>query len=235
MLSALQQQVKSRGMTPKTFRQYLHAASREWAEGERWSCAWAPHLSQCRSLLDTMIDDIVPRRIVLVLGSGAMRELPVESLGRCFERVVLVDRVHLAAGLRRTARYRQIERVWSDVAFPTGDLLGRFVAGFGPVDWVISANILPELGAADGGRHAMGAHLDGLAALACPATLISALDKRILNRHGVLLDGGSLLNGRDMPRSGQRWKWERRPLSSRGQSWREVRMVGAWADWRQSQ
>lgn len=232
MLKALQQQVKSRAMTPAAFRPHLGKAARHWAEGEKWRNAWAPHLARCRGLLDTMIDDIAVRRTVLVLGAGGLGELPIEAFGRCFERVVLVDRAHLAAGLARTRRYPQIERVWADLAFAKPDDLTRFIAQFGAVDWVISNNLMAELGAA--GREAVDAHLDGLKALPCPATLISPLDYRVMNRHGVLLHGGSLLHGRDMPRSGERWKWERRPLSSRADTWREVQLVGAWTDWRKA-
>jgi hypothetical protein len=232
MLKALQQQVRSRAMTPAPFRPHLARAAREWAAGEQWRNAWAPHLARCRGLLDTMIDDIAPRHTVVVLGTGSLDGLPIEGLGRCFERVVLVDRAHLAAGLSRTRRYPQIERVWAELAFARADDLTGFIARFDAVDWVISANLLAELG--ESRSEAIDAHLDGLKALPCPATLISPLDYRVMNRHGVLLRGGSLLDGRDMPRSGERWKWERRPLSSPRATSREVQMVGAWADWRKT-
>lgn len=233
MWRRLHNEARSRAATPEAFRHHIRAAARDWVEGERWSDAWAPHLSQCRTLLDTMIDDIKQRRTVVVLGSGAMRELPIESLGRCFERVVLVDRAHLAAGIPRIARYPQIERIWAELSFATEAAFGAFISGFGEVDWVISANVLPELGAGKAGGGIISAHLQALAALPCPATLITGLDRRVLNRHGVLLEGGSLLRGHEMPRSGQRWKWERRPFASARQPSREVYLVGAWADWRE--
>ena len=41
-----------------------------------------------------------------MLGSGPLFDVPLESLARTFERVLLVDHAHLATIDKRTRRYR---------------------------------------------------------------------------------------------------------------------------------
>jgi hypothetical protein len=234
MLAELRVHAASRRITPPAFQPHLPSAVRYWALGQRQTRAWAPHLANARGLIDTTIDDIPVRRTVAVLGSGPLFEVPLESLARTFERVLLIDRAHLSAIRPRLGRYANIELQWRDLA--SGDTLDlAFLAAIDGLDWVISSNLLGEMAAAappGQSRRMIERHLAALAALPCPATLITDIDYRVFNRHGVVLDSADLMQGHVLPRSGLRWKWEAAPFGAEHRHTRRVHTVSAWADWR---
>jgi hypothetical protein len=235
MLAELAAYATSYSRTPPTFRPHLMASARYWARGARQTRAWAPHLANARGLLDTTIDDIAVRRTVAVLGSGPLFDLPLESLARTFERVILVDRIHLSRIDGRIARYRNVELDWRDLSSVGALDFLRDIAG---LDWVISANVASGMAAeaAPGeARAIVDRHLDALAGLPCPVTLITDLDYRVFNRHGIIRDSGEMLHGRPMPRSGLRWKWEVAPFREEARHTRRVHYVAAWPEWRMAQ
>lgn len=225
----------SRKATPPGFRRYLWDAVGKWRHGERQARAWAPHLAKARGLIDSTIDDIASRRTVVVLGSGPLFDIPLESLARTFQRVVLVDRAHLSAIGPRLRRYGNIQMQWRDLSAAAGCEPLGFLSEFPDLDWVISACLVSQLAhkaPAGQQRRAVDHHLDALAALPCPVTLITDLDYRVFNRHGVMLDHADLLFGRAMPRTGLRWKWEVAPFRKHDRHTRRVHSVAAWPDWR---
>lgn len=235
MLAELLVYAASHGATPPAFRPYLPDAVRRWKQGERQARAWAPHLAKARGLIDSTIDDIASRRTVVVLGSGPLFDIPLESLARTFSRVVLVDRAHLSSIAPRLRPYRNIEQQWRNLAAPPDAAPLQFLASIPDLDWVISSCHVSRLaGLSEAGqqRLAVDYHLDALSALACPVTLITELDYRVFNRHGVLLEQADLLFGREVPRHGLRWKWEVAPFREKDRHTRRVHWVAAWPDWR---
>lgn len=222
--------------TPAVFRPHLGEAVGLWARGQRQTRAWAPHLANSRSLIDTTIDDLRSRRTVVVLGSGPLYDVPVESLARTFARVILVDRIHLSTIGKRVDRYRNVERQWRDLSTVTDPRALGFLDAIEDLDWVISLSLVSQLarGAPGAERQAVDGHLDKLATLPCPSTLITDLDYRVFNRHGVMLDSADLLHGRPVPRSGLRWKWEVAPFGEEDRHTRRVHSMAAWPDWRQA-
>lgn len=235
MLAEIAVTTASYRRTPAAFRPHLWAAASYWGRGERQTRAWAPHLANARGLIDTTIDDFSARRTVVVLGSGPLFDLPLESLARTFERVILVDRIHLSSLKRRIGRYANVELAWRDLSTEDDpDALG-FLNDISGLDWVISANLVSYMAASaqpETARLVVDRHLDALGLLPCPATLITDLDYRVLNRHGVILDSADLLHGHPMPRSGLRWKWEAAPFREEARHTRRVHYVAAWSDWR---
>lgn len=238
MLAELAAYSTSYRRTPPAFRPYLMAAARQWARGVRQTRAWAPHLANARGLVDTTIDDFARRRTVVVLGSGSLFDLPLESLARTFDSVVLVDRIHLSRIDERIRRYANVHLEWRDLSPAANPGALDFLRGIDGLDWVISANVVSEMAAPAGpgqSRLVVEHHLDALTGLPCPATLITDLDYRVFNRHGIILDSGDMLHGRPMPRSGLRWKWEVAPFREEGRHTRRVHHVAAWPDWRMAQ
>lgn len=234
MLAELMVRAASRRRTPPQFRPHLPAAVHYWSQGQRQNRAWAPHLAKARGFIDTTIDDIAGRRTVVVLGSGPLFDIPLESLARTFARVILVDRVHLSVIDARLSRYGNIECHWHDLSPLTDSRPLAFLDDIAELDWVISAGLVAPLAQAAGpeARAVVDSHLDQLAALPCPVTLIADLDYRVFNRHGVLLDSGDLMHGRTVPRSGLRWKWEVSPFGEEHPHLRRVHYMAAWPDWR---
>ncbi len=237
MLTELTVPARTYLATPPEFRRHVPQALGYWWRGERRRKAWAPHMSNARGLIDTGIDDLATRRTVVVLGSGPLFDIPLESLARTFARVVLVDRVHPASIRPRLGRYRNIDPIHRDLSPAAGADPLAFLETIADLDWVISANLLGAIAdAAPAGmaRQVVDSHLDGLARLRCTATLIADLDYRVVNRHGVVRESGDLLHGREVPRSGLRWKWEVAPFGADHRHLRRVHSVAAWPDWRQA-
>jgi hypothetical protein len=237
MLAELRVLAASRPATPPAFQPYLREAVRYWSRGQKQARAWAPHLAHARGLIDTTIDDFPVRRTVVVLGSGPLFEVPLESLARTFEKVILVDRAHLWAIDARLARYGNIELQWRDLSPASGGRALAFLDGLTGLDWVISANLLGAMALeapAATAPSVVERHLATLLALPCPVTLITDIDYRVFNRHGVVLDNADLMHGHRLPRSGLRWKWEAAPFGSEHRHTRRVHSVAAWPDWREA-
>ena len=235
MLAELAVYAASLRRTPQAFRPHLPAAVRQWSRGIRQTRAWAPHLANTRGLIDTTSDDFAVRRTVVVLGSGPLFDIPIESLARTFERVILVDRIHLSNLGERIGRYGNVELDWRDLSPADNPAALGFLDEIAGLDWVISANLVADMAAAappDQARLVVDRHLAALSALPCPATLITDLDYRVFNRHGVIRDSADLLHGHPMPRSGLRWKWEVAPFGEETRNTRRVHYMAAWPDWR---
>ncbi len=66
----------------------LHARSR------RCRAAWAPHLARARGVILAAAEATVGRGSAVVLGSGLLDDVPLDSLAKLFDRVTLVDAVH---------------------------------------------------------------------------------------------------------------------------------------------
>lgn len=223
--------------TPPGFRPYLAEAVGLWARGERQRAAWAPHVAHTRDLIDTQIDQLPRRRTVVVLGSGPLFDVPLESLARTFETVLLVDQAHLSTTRRRVSRYPNVRQVWHDLSASTNPQHLDFLGGIEDLDWVISLNLLSQLArsAPEGKELAViDAHLDGLSALPCHALLVTDFCYRLYDRNDVEKRYFDLLHGRIMPPFDQRWVWEVAPFGEEARGTRRVHSVAAWLDWRKA-
>lgn len=220
--------------TPAAFRPHLIGAIGLWARGQRQFRAWTPHLNKTLAVLDTTIDDIASRRTVAVLGSGPLFDVPLESLARTFDRVLLIDLAHLSTIDHRVDRYPNVERIWRDLAPEEDPHPLAFLDDIPELDWVISVNLLSQIARAapEGAeRAAIDAHLEGLSVLAMPVTLITDVDYRIFDRAGTLLEEMDLMHGRPLPVPDSRWLWEVAPFGEEAPDTRRIHTVRAYADW----
>ncbi|MSP50190.1 MAG: hypothetical protein EXQ95_12795 [Alphaproteobacteria bacterium] len=85
------------------------------ARHRRCRDAWAPHLAATRSAVLEAIERTPRRRTALVLGSGALLDLPLADLAAAFRRVVLVDLVHPWPARLRARAFANVTRVTDDV------------------------------------------------------------------------------------------------------------------------
>lgn len=220
--------------TPPEFRPYLVDAVGLWARGARQFRAWTPHLNKTRAVLDTTIDDVAPRRKVAVLGAGPLFDVPLESLARTFGEVLLIDVAHLVTTAKRTRTYGNVTRLWRDLAPPGETHPLAFLNEIENLDWVISLNLVSQLGrAAPEGdeRRTIDAHLDGLSALKMPVTLVTDIDYRVFDRAGTLLEDEDMMHGRALPRPESRWLWEVAPFGEEHRDRRRIHSVVAYPDW----
>ncbi len=220
--------------TPPAFRPHLVDAVGLWARGERQFRAWTPHLNKTRAVLDTGIDDIAPRRKVAVLGAGPLFDVPLDSLARTFGEVLLIDVAHLTTTAKRSRTYGNVSRLWRDLAPPGETRPLAFLNEIENLDWVISLNLLSQIGrAAPEGeeRTVIDTHLDGLSALGMKVTLVTDIDYRVFDRDGTLIEDVDLMHGRLLPPPESRWLWEVAPLGEEHPDRRRIHAVVAYPDW----
>jgi hypothetical protein len=138
-----------------------------WARGRRCRTAWMDHEARTKAAFHRAIEGVAGRGTVVVLGSGMLRDVPIERLAAEFARVVLVDIVHLSPVrlALRLSGARNVELMTRDlsgydellqrarIGAATGqdEIGGRldplgFVRRMDGVDLVLSANLLSQIG-----------------------------------------------------------------------------------------
>ncbi len=206
----------------------------------RCRAAWAGHLERCRTVIRRAAAE-APPGVAVVLGSGALLDIPLADLAARFSAVYLVDLFHPLSARRHSRRF-------ANVFLISHDLLG-LEAGAAPeaapahlADWrrrlpaadlVVSANLLTQLPLRPRARWpdrldaawataVMAAHVADLAAGPGRACLISEF------RHRTLEDGAGtemradVLDGLDLAPPQERWLW---PLAPRGEIGRDLAVV----------
>lgn len=213
---------------------YLTEAVAIRARHRRCSAAWQSHLENSRAAILEAAQTCTGRECALVLGSGALLDVPVEQLSRMFGRVVLADVVHPLA-----ARWRV--RSLDNVSLVTLDVTGTLAAlAHGPdipdctphalldllkreaPDLIVSANILSQLPLLPLRRlEATGLHaqpeLEAFASRllaehvrlleACPGTPCLLADIRWHGTSGI----ENPLRGIELPPPVRTWTWNVAP------------------------
>ncbi|MFZ3017626.1 MAG: hypothetical protein WA056_04085 [Gallionella sp.] len=183
----------------------------------RCKTAWQPHLERSRAALLASLQACDSFRSALVFGSGLLLDIPLDELARRFEKVYLVDVVHLPEVRRAVRRHSNVHCISLDVTGFMQQLdtispqhLGlplpeRFLDD-PDIDWVASVNLLsqlpllpldwlsrrfPELDHAtldSWGTRLMRQHLDYLAAFAAPTCLLADMEQIVHNSDGKIIE-----------------------------------------------
>lgn len=222
---------------------HLTAAVSLWSRARRCRRAWADHEARCHAIVEQAVAACERRRTCLVLGSGLVRDVPLDRLAAVFETVVLVDVVHLWPARLKARRHRNVRLVDLDITGTTDLLLGRATgladplarwAGDPSIDLVISANCLSQLALlpverlersanafrrrfADLGRRIVAGHLSALARFSARVVLLSDSEACDVDAEGGVIERRDLLDGVRLPRADADWDWVLAPL-------------GEWAD-----
>ena len=134
-----------------------------WSRARRCAKAWAAHESMTKAAIKANCTDLKRKRTVVVLGSGLLRDVPIDFLAAEFRKVILFDIVHLAL-TRRMIR----NKGWEHVVLVERDLSGlpallaqklggtpdseidirplAFLSDIPDLDLVVSANLLSQIG-----------------------------------------------------------------------------------------
>ena len=223
--------------TPAAQRPLLFDAVGLWARGRRQKKAWAVHTSRTRAAIQAATKALPSRRTVVVLGSGPLFDVPVRTLSETFERVILVDHIHLAPARLEIRKFANVSMAWHDLSIATHpDPLG-FLADLPDLDCVISVNLLSQLaqGAPEGRERAViDAHLDGLARLASPVIVVTDTAYRMFDNAGRIIEDFDALYGRQMPESKNRWVWNLAPYGEEASGTRRVHSVASYPDWKKA-
>lgn len=240
---------------PKDFRRVGFVRDSIWllSRSRRCRAAWQSHLSHSRELVTDVVAGLRERRTVVVLGSGLLDDVPLETLAGSFKDVVLVDVVHPWPTRAAMRRHRNVRLVEFDLSGCVDWMLGR-TGDLGPVlpeiclasdvDLVISANVLSQLPILpldwfeargglppDLGGRIVSAHLDGLAALETRVCLVTDISQVETDRAGEIIDRSDLLHGVGLGIPDREWDWELAPFGEAERGSRLVHRVCGFRDW----
>lgn len=225
-----------------------------WSRARRRRKAWRPHEERSCAVVESAMAGLPRRRTVLVLGSGLLRDVPFGALLAAFDRIVLVDAVHLWPA-RLRARPSKVECVVADLTGLGGrlrdvgarvDPLVRFRRD-GDIDLVVSANLLSQMPLAAVRRIEAGPpeadgiapdlparivrwHLDDLAAFRCPVCLVTDTAFVAIERDGTMADETDLMRGVALPPPDESWDWEVAPFGEVERDTAYLHRVCAWRD-----
>jgi len=226
-----------------------------WSRGRRCRASWAPHEARCHAVIRAAIADLDRPHTALVLGSGLVRDVPLPALVEHFQRVVLVDAVHLWPA-RRNARHPKVELVTADLTGVAAWLAGRASERLDPlaafrddprIDFVVSANMLSQLPMAfetwcerhpgrmgglptDLARRIVAWHLADLAGLRGRVCLLTDVSHREIARDGSVIDQTDLLQGETLPEPDAAWDWEVAPRGELSRAATHIHRVHAYRD-----
>ena len=134
-----------------------------WSRARRCAKAWGPHETMTKAAIKANCTDLERKHTVVVLGSGLLRDVPIDFLAKEFRKVILIDIVHLALTRRMIRR-----KGWDHVVLVERDLSGlpsllaqkiggtpdneitiqplSFLKDIPDLDLVVSANLLSQIG-----------------------------------------------------------------------------------------
>jgi len=229
-----------------------------WSRSLRRSRQWRPHYARCQEVVRQVVADLPRHRTVVVLGSGLVRDVPLAELAASFERVLLVDAVHLPTVRARLAFQSRVSFVTRDLSGMARWLSGQAGGREAPVadlaadpslDLVISANLLSQIPIgvdtyldaheeraralpSDLLRRSVEGHLADLAAFRCRVCLLTDTTMTERDRDGTVTDTLDLMRGVVLPAPDDAWDWTVAPFGEVDRRLEYVHRVHAYADWR---
>ena len=204
------------------------------ARHRRCRAAWAPHLAETRAAVLDAIARTPRRRKVLVLGSGALFDLPLADLAAAFDRVMLIDLVHPWRARLRTRSFANVTLVTDDVtgileAAARGELVRPrpFPLIDDPeVDLAVSLNLLSQLpvvpvrrldgrvepaALAAAAQAVVGSHLADLGRSGAATLLVSDVERVVVDPDGRVIERTSLIADLPEPAADRERWWDIAP------------------------
>ncbi|HWU61758.1 MAG TPA: hypothetical protein VN112_07020 [Ensifer sp.] len=180
-----------------------------WSRARRCAEAWASHEENCQAFIEEKIGQVIERRRVAVLGSGLLRDVPLDYLAKSFQKVELYDLVHLPSArltVRRLGR-ENVRLVERDLATGLDFLKAE------PPDLVISACLLSQMALhAPEPGGVVRQHLADLLGGPWMPCLITDTGYELRNRKGEVVGMGDLLGGEPPPPAFRAWEWTVAPF-----------------------
>ncbi|OWV84981.1 hypothetical protein ATY81_11675 [Rhizobium sp. R72] len=237
-------------VTRKAHRRFIRYSVNLWSRAGRCSRQWAVHEEQSKNAVRSALVGLRQRRTAVVLGSGLLRDVPIEELARTFDTVVLVDLVHLASvrlwlRLKGYSNVRLIERDLSgydELAVGKQPEPLAFLRTVPYLDFVVSANLLSQIGRgakrryeaeekgampADTVTQLIEAHRSALEAAPCKTCLVTDVSYAVIDRHGKVHEETDLLHGVALSSVQATWKWAVAPLGEESADYQIVHEVVA--------
>ncbi|MCM0020205.1 MAG: hypothetical protein NBV67_09450 [Tagaea sp.] len=226
---------------------YREGAVRLWSRAGRCARAWRPHLERSRAEILAGAEACARRRTALILGSGVLADVPLRELARLFEKIVLVDVVHVPMVRWRAKRLGNVVCATVDLSGVAAGLArsaerpwpvpgSRYGLDDRTVDFVVSLNLVSQLplgpcdrvetklglaeGAADPyGRAIVEAHLAHLSGFDARVLVLGDRARLFLDRTGRVFDRDDPLYGAALPPIDAEWDWDVAPLGEQARDY----------------
>lgn len=206
--------------------------------------AWAYHLDKCQQHILTAAASLAPGSTVMIIGSGALHDVPLKGLMERGHSLILVDIVHLPK-VRKFCKGR-VQLIEQDVTGWVRPLfhkksIAEICDSLPEADLVISLNILSQLPLNllkyatrhhiplpdDFVQNITEDHLKMLSAVASQTLLISDLE-RSYKKGSELLKKEPALPDNGLPAPKDKWDWH---LAPEGELDREISLIHHVACW----
>lgn len=247
MIAEALQYLATSALTGRAQRRFVRYSVNLWSRAGRCSREWAAHEANSKDAIRAAISGLSQRRTAVVLGSGLLRDVPIEDLAKSFDTVVLVDLVHLASVRLRLKRksYRNVRLIERDLsgyddlkAGKDAEPLG-FLRSVPYLDFVVSANLLSQIGRGvkrryeaetsgmpeDTVERLIAAHIGGLADLPCRTCLVTDISYAVIDRTGKVSEEADLMHGVTMPEAKASWDWPVAPFGEENRDYQIVHRV----------
>ncbi|GHF17215.1 hypothetical protein GCM10017044_09480 [Kordiimonas sediminis] len=214
------------------------------ARYRRHAQAWQPHLDRTKAVIKEAVQAADPAEPILILGAGALLDIPLDSLNAHPAGALLMDAVLLPSARQKLKAYPNIRFELYDVTgmlaiwAKADDAETLQVPAYAPIpiagySLIISCNLLSQLslpfGADSNVEYLLeSAHTSILSAAPCPAILISDFQRTIKTGATVeteptfsagILDDQEKLTG---------WEWHLAPTGETGKDKDVTLHVGVW-------
>lgn len=216
---------------------YLREAIAIRARYRRHRQRWQPHLESTRAFVERAAAIPARKRAAVVLGSGALLDVPIDALAAAYERVELIDIVHPREASRAAARLPNVLLRTEDISGAVTPLAAMSPETSSPpqldpppklaadTDFILSLNLLSQL--PDVPYNWLGAHtsipeplrrnfaaeiveqhIAWLSQLACRVALVTDIERCYVAPDGRPHDAWDSIYGATLPSDGARWHWE---------------------------
>jgi hypothetical protein len=191
----------------------INSSVRLWARAGRCARDWAEHERNCKAI----VRQHMPKRgrVAVVLGSGLLRDVPIEALSETFREVRLYDLQHLAS-----VRLWAVIKGLRNLHFLQQDLSTRVDVLDDPeIDLVISANLLSQLGVAAermgvNAAAVIATHLEALRTAHGARLLLTDISYEFVLGNGTVAERHDLMHGVALPAPERTWPW---PVAPHGE------------------
>ncbi len=202
---------------------YVREAIAIEARFARCHDAWTDHLDKCKYHILAAANLLAPKSTIMIIGSGALHDVPMADLIDLEHALILVDIVHLPKIQKKYKK--QIQLIEQDVTGWVRPLYHNnpypeTACRLPKADLVISLNILSQLPLNllnyaeknhiplpnDFMKNITDSHLKLLKSVAPQSLIISDIE-RCYNRGGELLERESVFAEIDLPTPKDSWDW----------------------------
>ena len=221
---------------------------------------WQPHLENSQQLILQAASQTAQRRKIVVLGSGLLKDVPVEALAKQFDSVILIDIAHLIGARYRCMKLDNIVLLEHDitglaealVSYQTGIALPRPNAQLPNIaldaDLIISCNMLSQLAITPSQylqqhftidvdqlinwqQAIIIDHLSLLADQSGRRVLLCDAYHDYLDDDNKLLKREEVLHGINVGEAEQQWRWLIAPLGELDKQYQLQSTVLGFSDW----